>query len=101
MSNGNTTKRMTGKASELAGVVEKGVGQLIGNEHLTHDGETRIREGKAQQAVAKAAERAHGATEEVVGAIKGGVGKATGHTTMADEGAAEARKGKAKKNANK
>ena len=72
MSNG--IKRSKGAVKEMAGTVEKKVGQVIGNERLEAKGRVRELEGRGEQAAAKAHERVKGKVEEIVGKVQKNVG---------------------------
>jgi uncharacterized protein YjbJ (UPF0337 family) len=97
----NQTKRIEGTAKELGGKIQKGVGNLIGNEQMEAEGHLNELKGKTVKEGAKAAERVKGTVEEVAGSVKRKVGALLDDTTMEAKGMAEKALGTARKEANR
>jgi uncharacterized protein YjbJ (UPF0337 family) len=98
MSNG--TKRVEGAVQELAGKIQKGVGNLIGNEQMEAEGVVTEKKGEAKQEAAKAAERTKGKVQEIVGAVTNRVGEVLDNDKLQAEGKAMELEGTVRQKAN-
>lgn len=97
----NQTKRIEGTAKELGGKIQKGVGNLIGNERMEAEGRVNELEGKTVKEGAKAAERVKGTVEQVAGSVKHKVGALLDDPSLEAKGVAEKTLGTARKEANR
>jgi len=97
---GANEERIKGKAEEIKGHIQHGVGDLIGNEQMEAEGHANEVAGKTRQEGAKAAERVKGTGEELKGKIKGAAGDLLDNEQMEAEGKAGELKGQARQKAN-
>jgi len=93
-------KRSKGAVKEIAGKVEKKVGQVVGNERLEATGRVRELEGRAEQAAAKSHERVKGKVEEIVGKVQKQAGDVLEDDEMRAKGKLREVKGKVRQKAN-
>jgi uncharacterized protein YjbJ (UPF0337 family) len=96
----NNIKRGEGAVEELGGMVQEGIGKLVGNERMQAEGRAHKLAGQAKQEAAKAAARVKGKAEEMMGAMKNRVGAVVGNERMQVEGKAEELTGQARQKAN-
>ena len=98
---GNTTGRVRGKVTELAGKAKARVGKALGNEQMLVEGNAKAIRGKAAQEIIKAGERIKGRVEQVAGSAKKRVGEAIKNQQMQAEGKLKELTGAARRRVNK
>jgi uncharacterized protein YjbJ (UPF0337 family) len=97
----NQSKRAEGAAEEISGTNKKGIGKVIGTEHMEAEGKRKEEKGEAKQEAAKAAERNKGKAEEIVGTAKNRIGAVIDNDELQAEGRAKELEGEARQKANK
>ena len=94
-------RRARGRSHVAAGKTKQRLGKLIGNEQMEATGTTQVHQGEADEAAAKASERAVGAGLELSGTIKpaiGDLGDLIDSPELSIEGQAEANQGTYRQN---